>query len=258
VNIVALYKIFRGREFLEASIASVYNHVDKIVFVSSNIGWDGKDGNNTEAVARAYPDPLKKIVVLKHDTTDQEAQYRIGQQFVMAHYKPDWVLLIDSDEVWTEMAWERAMEYLFNAPADVQAFTCNMHTYIKDVLYMVDDTYGTQVKPTIFTRPMCICQGIRGNGADPRRFMAGVTVHHFALVRDDIDEVFRKMTTSRVGDRYAPPLVHLETWQAEVWDKIPGPAYHYYVGCAGVWQKTIEVDRDLLPYSVRNWRPANG
>lgn len=256
MNIVALYKIYRGYEFLIPSIQSIYNYCDKIVFVSSEIGWDGKNGNNTESAVRdwaAKNDIFDKIVIIKCDTQSQSIQYETGLKYIREQFKADWILLIDSDEVWDTTAWSNAMDHLWRASPRTMGLTANMHTYIKDVIYRVDDSRGTQVKPTVFMRPSVKNMGTRGSGATPSVLMANVIIHHFALVRDSIEEVFRKMGTSRIGDRHLQPLVDLEQWKVEVWDKIPGPAYHYYTGC-GVWQKTIEIDPRELPQTIKNVR----
>jgi hypothetical protein len=80
--------------------------------------------------------------------------------------------------------------------------------------------------------------------------MAGVYVHHFALVRDSVEEIFRKIRTSGFGDKAG--VIDLDIWKRDVWDKIPGPAYHYQIGGAGVWQNTVEVDEKELPITVRS------
>ena len=82
MTIVALYKTFRGKEFLVPSIQSIYNHCDYLVFVSSEIGWDGEAGNNTLEVVSAFPDPLNKIRIIKHDTTSQKEQYSKGMEYI--------------------------------------------------------------------------------------------------------------------------------------------------------------------------------
>jgi hypothetical protein len=97
----------------------------------------------------------------------------------------------------------------------------------------------------------------------PIKHLDGVFVHHFALVRENIEEVFRKMKTSRVGDNHIPPLVDLVAWKRDVWDRIPGPAWHYYRGCERVWEKTVEIDPAELPDAIRrkyceNLKPSGG
>lgn len=250
MQITALYKIFRGYEFFEASIRSIYQWVDRIVFVSSEIGWDGSRGNNTLEVVKKYDDFLNKIHIINFDTHDQGEQYAKGMEFIQRETKTDWVLLIDSDEVWDDSAWIKAMNFLRTAPPRINCFCSSMHTYIKTPRYRVADDKGMQVKPRVFVRSHIGNIGIRGSSVTPMKMMDGVYVHHFALVRDSLDEVFRKMTSSRIGDRHVPPLVDLNKWKAETWDKIPGPAQHYYQGCQGIWEKTIEVTKEDLPPSI--------
>jgi glycosyltransferase involved in cell wall biosynthesis len=252
MNITALYKIFRGPEFLRESIASIYNHVDNILFVSSDIGWDGTTGNNTLEVVKNYNDPLLKIWVEGFNTRLQGAQYDFGINYIRENFRADWVLLIDSDEVWDETSWESAIDELGSAPDCVNGYTASMYTYIKSPLYRIEDKGRRQVRPRIFVRSNVDNIGIRGSGVAPVRYMPGVNIHHFALVRDSIEEVFRKMKTSHVGDKHPLSLVDLDKWKREVWDLIPGPAYHYYDGCQAIWEKTIEISIEQLPEAVKN------
>jgi hypothetical protein len=254
MRITALYKIWRGKEFLIPSIKSIYNHVDKIVFVSSDIGWNGNTGNNTFEVVEKYKnenDSYNKIEIIVFDTPSQEEQYDIGMKYIEKNVECDWVLLIDSDEVWDEIAWSNAKDWIFDKSKSINGFRCYMHTYIKDVKYRVSDEGHTQVAPVVFIRKSVGMLGIRGNATPGLSLMNNVFVHHFALVRDTIDEVFLKMRTSIVGDKHPYQLVDLDKWKREVWDNIPGVAYHYYEMCSGVWNRTIEINNNELPIHVR-------
>jgi glycosyltransferase involved in cell wall biosynthesis len=250
LKICALYKIYRGKEFLIESLQSIYNHVDKLVFVSSDTGWDDSHDNNTVELLEAWQginDIFKKIVIIKTSTNSQDRQYQIGMEYIRS-IGADWILLIDSDEVWDAPSWEKAQDQLWDASPEVNGFYASMHTYIKSPFYRVIG--DRQVKPMVFVRPTIARFGIRGNGTTPSRYMTDVFVHHFALVRDSIEEVFWKMRTSIVGDKHAFPLVDLDKWKTDVWDKIPGPASHYFVGCDGVWEKTVEISKEELPITV--------
>ena len=49
MKIVALYKTFSGNEFIEDSLNSIYNYVEKIVCVNSNISWSNSVGNTVHS-----------------------------------------------------------------------------------------------------------------------------------------------------------------------------------------------------------------
>lgn len=252
MKIIALYKIFRGHEFFRQSLESIYKWVDGIVAVSSNIGWDGSTGNNTLNIIQEYPDPLKKITVLEYDSREQNNQYAEGLRYIQKIYGKDvWILLVDSDEVWDDKSWLAALPQIQSTPVYISAYIAKMHTYIKSPLYRVADDKGLQVKPRVFVRADVSGINTRGASIGPARMLDGVCIHHFALVRDSLDEIFQKMTTSRIGDGHRPPLVNLEKWKKETWDRIPGPAAHYYAGCERVWERTIRIESSELPLSIQ-------
>lgn len=252
MKIVALYKIWRGKEFLIPSIKSIYNHVDKIVFVSSDLSWSGQLGNNTLEVVEKWKsdsDHMGKIDIIKYNTTDQKKQYDTGFAHIRAKYPNcDLVQLIDSDEVWTEEAWSRSMSHIEDSDG-IYAWRCAMRTYIKSIRFTI---IGNEVNPVVFVKPDKGNVGVRSYNVEPYRIMGDVLVHHFALVRKDEDEVLGKIKNNVVGEEKGIALVDMAKWKKEVWDDLPnGKCYHYFQGCTDTWQKFEEVNIDSVPYTCR-------
>lgn len=249
MEIVALYKVWRGHEFFKASLLSIYNHVSKIVIVSSNRSWTGVSGNTALSVVEGFDDKLKKIEVVNTDKLSQEEQYEVGQKYINTnHSKADWILLIDTDEVWTETAWCHAMNALFANTKDVNAWNCKLHTYIKSTRYRIIETEAAAT-PIVFIRASIMIAGVRANEVMPRQWLDNVVIHHFSLVRDSYEEVLQKILTSCAGDKY-DTLSDMEQWKAEVWDKIPnGECRHYYNNQDKLWVRFVEVPENYIPKS---------
>ena len=86
-SICALVKTFRGEEFVKPMIYSIFDFVEKIVFVNSETSWIGGKGNTCKKEIKEMQEHIDrtnkekscniitdKIVSLDFDTTDQIAQ----------------------------------------------------------------------------------------------------------------------------------------------------------------------------------------
>lgn len=255
LRIVALYKTFCGPEFVAASLASIYPHVDAIVMVHSSVGWDGSKGNTVQAAAEAWStanDSEGKVVhlVTGPELKDQTAQCNYGLQEALKRYDPDFFLLIDTDEVWDAHALIEAKRRLVDDHKHVR-FTCRMCTYVKNPLYRVRPPERCQ--PTVFLRnvPGLAFHGPRCNKLSPVTHWSDVFFHHFTYVRETDDLVFAKIQTSTIGDGCKTKT--LDVWRREHWDKIPFTLnLHTTIGEETSWARLIEITVGELPEQVRS------
>jgi len=252
MRIVALYKIWRGNEFLIPSIHSIYNHVQKIVFVSSDLSWLGEQGNNTLETVKKWKqdsDRMDKIDILHYNTMSQHDQYQCGFDHINKNYSDcDWIQLIDSDEVWTEAAWFHSIKFM-ESTNKFNALHCVMVSYIKKINYTIE---GNEVQPVVFVKPAKCNIGVRSCSVEPYAVIPDAVVHHFALVRKTPEEVFHKIKTNVAGEEVNTKLVNLDVWKKEVWDELPkGKCYHYFKGCDSTWLRFKEVAIESVPYTCR-------
>lgn len=249
MKITALYKTFSGSEFLHASVNSIYDYVDQIVFVHSRKSWTGQEGNDVVDSAATLFDLDDKIHELIGDFPNQETQYDIGLKFIQKHFPSDYILLIDTDEVWDAVNFKKALDYLRMLDGRYKAFSCHMRTYIKSTRYMIDPP--EPCTPTVFIRgDVAHIHGVRGSGMTPRADMKSVYFHHFTYVRNTEEAVFQKIKTSHAGDR----LDHhpLDEWKKNVWDKIPFVKnFHPSVGFEKCWQGIKVLDDCEIPVDVK-------
>lgn len=240
---------------MSASLASIINHVDKIIIVSSNTGWDGQPGNTVLQVADLFKtehDSDNKITILQSSTSEQSAQYRLAVEYA-ARYNPDWWMLIDSDEVWTETACAKAKRYLC---FDYYALCLKMTTFVRTARIKVLDKADTQVHPVVFVRGHIHDIGLRGSGILSKMEIAGACVNHYALVRDTPDEIYGKIKRSHIADKHGQPTVDIDKWMRDVYHGAPGKAYHYYRGCENIWDETVEIPLDDVPPVVKRFAGA--
>ena len=254
MKLVALYKTFRGDEFIEASIESIYDHVDHIVFVHSNTSWNGQTGNTIKPIVDGWVelyDYKDKIIQIDHDCTMQDEQYRVGFNHIKNHLDDCWVLLIDADEVWDDGDMEAAMDILPELSPETMSCRCNLHTYIKNIFYRIHPTYGQPVTFVRSTWPGEI--GTRGLDVRPSMVMKNVFFHHFTYVRRSLGIVKEKLLTSAKGDG-GERLVDWDRWIREKWNKLPHDAtdLHAFRLREKLWGSIKPIWLDDLPASVRN------
>jgi hypothetical protein len=158
-------------------------------------------------------------------------------------------MLIDSDEVWDDENWVKAMRYL-NRDRGISAYRCYLKSYIKSPFYLIDDK-RQGCKPHIFVRPDVEFKGVRGCGITPNEIMYDVFAHHFTAVKYKEEDVFKKCITSTLGD--GATLVDMEKWKREVWANIPNVSnFHYNRGSEHIWKGIIKVGIEDLPKSIHN------
>ena len=218
IDIIAVYKLFQGEEFLESSIESIYPYVKKIICVSSSLSWTGKTGNTCRVLIEEWKrrfDIEDKIIKLDCKISEQAEQYQEAFTYLKKNdINYDFIMYIDSDEVWDAVMMEKAITYLDTVPA--QAFTAQMHTYIKSPFYRVKNE---PLAPVVFVRSGNDYSGVRGNGVKDKFFMDGVYFHHFCSVRKNLSTVWDKHITSCSSEKV--PLENKQQWINEKWNGLP-------------------------------------
>lgn len=256
MKIISLTKTFSGNEFIIPAIKSLYNFVDKFVFVNSDTSWTGKIGNTVKPIIETWQkdnDTENKIVHFDCNLKTQRDQYTVGYRYIRENFDADWIMIFDTDEVWDFMNIERAKKLLSNS-FNYNAIAANMHTYIKSPLYRV--VPPEFCKPTVFIRPIFHdLIGIRGNGVTPKFFDEGLFFHHFTYVRYNEEDVFEKIKTSLLGDQEDVPatkLVNMKKWVIDKWNKMPR-AYNFHTTkhFEKSWHRLKTIGIQDLPESVR-------
>lgn len=253
-SIVALCKTFSGHEFVTAMLDSIYEFVAAIVLVHSDTGWDGQGKNTVRPVMEewaAFYETYGKVHNLNCPVSGQEAQYAWGLEQVRKVASPDFIMLIDTDEVWGKEDLSNAIALLKRADSSIVRFTCGMYTYIKSPFFRI--TPPELCHPTVFLRntKSLKIEGPRGSRtAGPVVHWPGIAFHHFTYVRETEAAVFAKIKTSTIGD--GCETVDLEKWRREKWDQLPDAVdLHTTVGMAHSWRRVTEISPYELPECVR-------
>lgn len=248
MRLVALYKTFDGGEFVDASLASVYEHCDSVVMVHSDVSWLGERGNTVRAAAVEWCNEHDKAGKVHHvdvELTTQESQYQAGLEYISRHKLPyNGIVAVDSDEVWEDQYFESMTRQMVDRP--FVAYRSNMHTYVKTPFYRVCPPYGS---PTVLFRdPGWLLKSPRGCNA-PALQLDNVWMHHFTYVRENRASVERKLHQSCLADggEHVVP-----NWMTTVYDKLPaGKNIHGFVRWRDVWEKVEKIWISDLPPAMR-------
>ena len=213
------------------------------------VGWDGSKGNDCIEPVIEYgkkKDDKNKIINIQGNFTTQEMQYDFGLKKIQEYGQCDYIMLIDSDEIWDNENIERALNIIKMSGCMYNAYRCKMHTYIKDVKYRI---YPPEpCMPTVFIKSRINkMYGIRGNMIFPSLLMYNVYFHHLTYVRKDYDSVYNKIKTSHIGDGLKH--VNLEQWKKEKWDKLPDATnFHTTIGYEANWKSVKVLDESELSW----------
>lgn len=255
MNIVALYKTFRGEEFLEASIRSIYDRVHKIVLVNSEISWTGRKGNTCKEVIKKFVDTENKLISIDCDTSNQLEQCDIGFQYIKYHFDCDFVMLIDTDEVWDNKNLDSAIKCLEDDPRHDVVYRVGIYTYIKSPYYRV--TPIEPLKPVVFvsTKRNYLGSSQRCHGLESVTMQTkdklSIFYHHFVYVRKDFNTVLEKIISSHVSENRE--YQDMSEWIPQVWNRLPRlqgkwkDGFHPAIGFQGHWSKLEKVELKSLP-----------
>jgi len=107
MKIYAIYRMYYGEDFIEASIMSIYNHVDKIfVFISENAFGNVHKGRVDDSlhVVMDIVDPDNKIVAIPNvrncESPINQFTNLYNTNIYMVWPKPDAIMCIEHDMVW--------------------------------------------------------------------------------------------------------------------------------------------------------------
>lgn len=248
MKLVALYKTWDGGEFVDASLVSIYDHVDAIVMVHSEVSWLGERGNTVKPAAVAWCEEHDKVGKVHHldvEISNQEEQYAAGVEYLKRHDLGDVVMVVDADEIWESQYIENARRQIHDDP--YPAYRCNMHTYLKTPFYRVNPPYGS---PTVFlTVPELLTESPRGSRA-PAKQLSDVWMHHYTYVRESRELVERKLHQSAKGDGGERVV---KNWMSGVYDRLPeGKNLHAFSRWRHVWERIEKITYSDIPPAMRS------
>lgn len=226
MKIICICKTFSGPEFAISSLDSVYNHIDKMVYVHGKTDWLGREGNEVRAIVEATADPDKKLIHLtSQPKATQQHQYDVAIDFILGKgFEYDYIMLLDTDEVLKRHDWdiiEKELENNLTNKTPHLVYKCRLKTFIKSPFYQIDPDVTLQ--PVLFIHRAAIAPGVigirAGSFASKAIPLKDVYLYHFTSVRNTLDQVWAKHETSCGSEN--EPIVDKDEWVQTVWNRLP-------------------------------------
>lgn len=247
--IVALYKAFNGHEWVEASLESVYSHMNKIVFLNSMVNWKNEPGNTVKDIVykwKAKNDFNNKIDIIEYDNSSQLKQYEYGVEYIKKHFPNAWTFMVDCDEIWDFERLQSLIKQAEKTPHNT--ILTSMFTYIKTPFFRVHPE--ELLHPVVIVKDVNTIKGIRGCDSPDKFILNKIKFHHFTYVRWDESDIIEKIKLSRDGEN--SQSVCLEWWEREKWNKLPAAKnFHPHPVYQHSWQGVRIVQEEDLPIAVR-------
>ena len=214
---IAIYKTFRGDEFLIPSIESIYPYCKKIVLVHCSKSWTGQEGNSCADAVEEWlktNDKQKKIISQRADISDQTEAYELAWKLANKH-KHEWKMMIDTDEVWDNRNIRLLMRRIKNETCGI--VRTKTHYYVKSPEFQMwpqcPMTPVVMVRSDIPYTPIRLCT----EGAHTVYW--DVFYHHFSLVRRTLEECIAKQDACNTAENV--DLIKWDKWIKLKWDMMP-------------------------------------
>jgi len=209
MKIVALYTVFNGLELLKQSINNIRPHVSDIVICYQTISNKGEERKDVETYVKqlnnvylVYFEPDLSLNTKQNERNKHQILINYAKKLSVTHY-----VLMACDHFYTGQDFQNGVKLIENYGYDL-TFT-KMYTYYKRenwILDPIEDYYCpfiTELKPnTKIVRdndyPVLVDPSLQiAPYSKPYVFKESeVMLHHYSMVRVDIDDKFRNAAAS--------------------------------------------------------------
>lgn len=239
MNTVAIYRLLYGSDFIGESLASIYDHVDKILCFVGHDAFGGRrviryfghdvylphdiDGL-TDAIKawKSANDPQNKVEILPNPYATLlkgQLQRMVNDEVMPRHTGATHIFMVEADEVWHEDTINRLFE-MARADTQTDEFMAEPHLFWRSPKYCSTRTNPYCVlralkgkKEIGLTGHALMCEGKQGL----TRRSTGLRVHNFGFAASARTIFWKHMTAlsfSRDLNLDCPPR---ESWFEEVW-----------------------------------------
>ncbi len=253
IKLVAGYRVWNAEPYLEASLKSVYDHVDAIVIMLSDRPWGGPavPADRTAEIIRSFPDPDKKIRFVEGNWGNEIKQTNALLELVKKEGATH-MLFVDYDEVY----WPRHLQAIRAACANgAGQVKVRIRCYWKSLNWWIEPVESLRAIVAVYLFEGIECVGVRSlttRGHIVELGMNNAVVHHFSYALPT--ELVKRKTESwsHRDDVQA-------TWFERVW--IPWDKNREMMDLhpthPNAYRKAVRADPEQLPPAMRD-HPYSG
>jgi len=221
MKICAVYKVHNIKPWLEISLKSIFNQVDKVFIWQNEYSWNGKSKTDERLGMYSFEfiNQNRELGSKVHcfdnrEVLDWRTQMQKFLEIFLNEYKDYWYLYIDSDEIYEEGMIDRIKTQIQrNYNDDKFSFMINIYTYWKKIFYRIKPS--EPYTPTILFKPNkdTFFIDVRKVDYNPVLLFPGIpSMHHFSYVLDN------KGIINKISNLKDSSLI-LPYWYKEVWSK---------------------------------------
>ena len=133
----AVYCVYDDHEYLDISLEPIKNKLDKVLFLISDIPWNGKKIDNSKTIQKVKDlcKSNKHFELIEGHWTNEIDQRNFGlTQFYKAGI--DYCFIIDSDEMYNDFIFENIKEFIKKNPT-IAALHIEWNTYWTKEYYVI-------------------------------------------------------------------------------------------------------------------------
>lgn len=144
MQLVAYYSIYNEGDFIEYSLRSIYDHVDRIVIIEGawketyEVNGNRRSTDDTLKIIKNFPDPDAKISLFKHNEDSQLKQRNALWPHLWSLLGLEdkiLMLLVDGDEIWPENQIKKLRSTIGEERFDIEdkiVYTVDSKTFVND------------------------------------------------------------------------------------------------------------------------------
>lgn len=133
----AVYCLYDDYEYLEISLESVSKKLDKILFLVSDVPWNGKISSNSATIRKieSLCKSNSNFELVQGHWTSEVDQRNFGLKKLFLE-DIDYCFIIDSDEIYHDFQFENIKKFVLANPT-IAAFHLEWNTYWKKKYYVI-------------------------------------------------------------------------------------------------------------------------
>lgn len=210
MRLAALVTVYNEAKFLEASLNSIKDYVDDIVIVEGayqetiKLGKPARSDDGTldiirDAIQKHGWDKIREIRI--NEKSDAQ-QRNVGLQQIKAWFDPDWLLIVDGDEVYKPHMFKMIRQAM---KSNIDAYVFSCLTFVNDLNHYCKQQFPRLFKvypDTKFTNDNFVSSHGR-DWAELKHGILDVQYYHYAFLKGlDRFETKKKWWESRFAEPF--------------------------------------------------------
>ncbi len=256
VRFGAVICLYDDHEYLEITLAGVIDQLDHVLFLMSDVPWNGQPGDNSETIRQveAFVGKHPKCEFRRGHWTNEWDQRNYGLA-VSSELGLDYSFVLDSDEIYASQDFARIREFILQHQ-QFAAFHIEWNTYWTKDYYRIEPREGYRPLVCVKTNNFffTVIRGgttaVQRNGA--RTWVSGegyngtlippqvAICYHLSYARDDA-YMRRKLETNSHAKEF------LADWYERVWRAWTPEMTNLHPVTPAQYQRAVEEDLSSLP-----------